>query len=112
MRQPSDRTAAWAQWRARLDGAVVQLGTAPVCGLYKAKRFGRWVAVQIDLAQEIDPDTGELLADEELSAWRNGEPVDPCDVWTYCAANPIGADEFQRLQRAPVVVDLSKEFVI
>lgn len=115
-RTPSDRAMLWGYWRERLAGAVRGVPDDPQCGLWKAKCFGRWVGVQIDLVQDIDPDTGELVSDEKLVAFVGPDSfydrkyVD--DIWLRCASHPVTADEFERLQRAPEVSDLSREVIV
>ncbi len=113
-RTPTDRTAAWANWRARLDGAEIAIAVdVPDCGYYRARRFGRWAGVCIDIIQEIDPETGELVADEELAAWwGDGKRDDPQRLWSYCADAPITAAEFQRLQNMPAVTDLVSQTIM
>lgn len=114
-RAPTDRALAWANWRRRLTGAHVPLNNdEPQCGLYKRKQFGRWVAVQIDLQQDTDPETGELIADERFAVFVNGEAskFDAGREWSFCADNPITEAEYERLIAAPVVRDLSKEVIV
>jgi hypothetical protein len=111
MRTPTDRAAAWAEWRERLAGARVALTMEPRCGLYRAKRGGRWVAVQIDLLQVTGED-GDLLEDECFVAWETGRPVDPWEAWSFCAANPVSARDYERIKAAPAVFDLSRQVVV
>ena len=58
-------------------------------------RGGPFVPVAIWLEQEIDPDTGELTAPEELRAIVNGVPADPVRAWIY--ARPISEREYEAL---------------
>lgn len=117
MRRPTDRAAAWANWRARSEGRALPVGAAPECGFYKARRGGRFICVQIDLIAETDPDTGELLSDERYVAFLGADAtiydaamID--EIWLRCAANPITEAEAERLLRAPAVSDLSREVIV
>lgn len=117
MRAPTDRTAAWEPWRRMLAGERVAITDTPCCGWYRAKRRGQWCAVQIDLVQDIDPETGELLGDERFVAFLGANDVfyeaeKVADVWLRCAANPIGEAEAERLLRMPPVSDLSREVIL
>ena len=111
IRVPSDRRALWAAWEDRLAGRRVELTAAPQCGLYKARRDGRWVGVQIDIESDTDPETGELVGDERFVAWIQHERFDAEDVWPYAAKNPVTREEFKRLLTQPIVNDLSREVV-
>lgn len=100
IRQPTDLHRAFAWWRAALAGDVGPIHEgAPQPGFYRRRlvRGGPWVGVAIWLAQEIDPETGELVADERLVATVDGAPADPIAVWTYCAKNPIPEAEYRFL---------------
>jgi len=114
MRRPSDRHAAWEHWRRRIAGERLPIDHEVQLGLYRAKRRGNFVAVQIDLLQITDED-GCLTEPETLAAFIGnetlyGERVD--DIWLRCADAPITEEEFQRLQKMPHVTDLSREFVV
>jgi len=114
LRRPSDRDAAWEHWRRRLAGERLPIDAAPQLGLYRAKRKGQHVGVQIDLLQITDED-GLLTEPETLAAFIGtdafvGERVD--EIWLRCANSPITEEEFQRLANMPRVTDLSREFVV
>lgn len=117
MRRPTDRSDAWATWRAMLAGERVAVTDTPCCGWWKAKRFGQWTAVQIDLVQDVCPDTGELLGDERFCAFVGPHDVFYDDdkvaaIWLRCAANPISEAEAERLLRMPAVSDLSRQVIV
>lgn len=114
LRRPTDRAAAWDEWRRRVNGERIAGDDTPKCGLYRAKRFGRYVGVQIDLLQETDPATGELVAEERMAAFIGADiffdhHLD--DIWLRCCGAPISEAEFERLSNMPRVTDLSREFV-
>lgn len=117
MRRPTDLTAAWAHWRDRINGVPRAVTPdQPQPGLYRARRHGRHVGVQIDLVQEIDPATGELIAEERFVAFVGADAfydrryID--DVWLRCAGNPISEAEFARLQAMPAVDDLTRAVIV
>lgn len=112
IRAPSDRNALWQAWEDRLAGKRVAITGTPQCGLYKARRNGRWVGVQIDIESDIDAETGELVGDERFVAWIAHERFDADAVWSYCAKHPINRDEFKRLLTQPAVNDLTREVVV
>lgn len=114
MRVPTDRAAAWAPWRRMLAGERVGVTDTPLCGWWKAKRFGRYVAVQIDIESDCD-DEGALVSDERVVAWIGDERFDGdavCDIWIRCAAHPLSEAEFERLRRMPVIADLSRQVIV
>lgn len=117
MRAPTDRAKAWAPWRRMLAGERVRIDDAPLCGWYKAKRFGQWTAVQIDLVQDVDPETGELIGDERFVAFVGKTDVfyeadKIAEIWLRCAANPMSEAEAERLLRMPAVSDLSRQVIV
>ena len=57
--------------------------------------FHSAVAYIASLRDQIDPDTGEVTAPEELRAIVNGRPVDPLRAWLY--ARPISLAEYDAL---------------
>lgn len=98
IRQPSDPEAIYSWWRRSVAGErVPRIEDEPQCGFYKRRmvRGGPFVPVAIWMEQEIDPETGELTAPEELRAIENGRPVDPLRAWLY--ARPISVAEYEAL---------------
>lgn len=122
MRRPSDRAQLWARWRERLDQRRAGDMRArdwpfdePQCGRYQSKRHGQHVAVQIDIEQEIDPETGELLEPERLVAFVQGERFDDFEcvvsIWQRCGAKPITDEEFRRLLNLPRIESLGRTVI-
>ena len=98
IRQPSDPDAVYSWWRRSVSGErVPRVEDEPQCGYFKRRmvRGGPFVPVAIFLEQDIDPDTGELTAPEELRAIVNGNPADPIRVWAY--SRPISLAEYDAL---------------
>lgn len=117
LRRPTDRAAAWETWRRRLAGERVEITGAPHPGWFKAKRFGQWTAVQIDLVADVDPDTGELVSDERFVAFVGAsdafyEQAKVEAIWLRCAGHPISEAEAEQLLRMPAVSDLSREVIV
>jgi len=113
LRRPSDRDAMWQHWRRRINGERLPVSDEPQLGLYRAKRRGNFVGVQIDLLQLTDED-GFLTEPEMLAAFIGNESfygarVD--EIWLRCADSPITEAEFERLAKMPAVTDLSREFI-
>lgn len=98
IRQPSNIADTLSWWRRSVSGErVARVEDEPMAGYFKRRmvRGGPFVPVAIWLDQEIDPDTGELVAPEEMRAIANGRPVDPVQVWAY--ARPISLEEYEAL---------------
>lgn len=116
MRRPTDRNAAWAHWRDRVAGIARPITPdAPQAGFYRARRHGRHVGVQIDLWQEIDEATGELLSDERIVAFIGADTFfdeHVHDIWLRCGGQPISEAEFERLERMPAVDDLTRAVIV
>jgi hypothetical protein len=115
-RAPSDRHALWAWWRAHQGSAPHTIPNEPQCGLYKVKaRSGAWVAGAIDVLQDIDPETNELMDDEKLVAFvnygRNQWDRDPHAAWPFMAQHPLTERDHTRLLHAPQVTDLSRQVI-
>lgn len=101
IRQPTSREAQYRWWKRTVAGErVPRIEDDPQPGFYKRRtvRDGPFVPVEIWLEQDVDPETGELLAPEQLRALVNGEHRDPVSVWTYCRA--ISAEEYDGLTGA------------
>lgn len=120
MRAPSDRSALWARWRDRVApenaGRKFEISESDIdCGLYAAKRGGQLVAVQIDVEQIIDDDSGELIEEEKLVAWINGERFDEpsrvADIWLRCAKRPLTLTEFKRVSALPSGINLQRDVI-
>jgi hypothetical protein len=118
LRRPTDRNVAWASWRARIEGRAADQPITSVaeCGWYRAKRHGQHVAVQIDLVQEVDPDTGELTAPESFVAFVGAdtfyEQSKIEEIWLRCGGSPITEAEAERLLKMPAVSDLSRQVIV
>ena len=99
MRRPTP-VAVLHDWHAAaLRGlAPVNDGT-PRCGWYKRRlvKGGVFVPARIWMAQDICPETGELLSDEILQCEVNGFSADPEEAWTWISANPVTEQEFRYL---------------
>lgn len=98
IRQPTTKAEQYDWWRRTVSGErVPRVEDEPKPGFYKRRmvRGGPFVPVEIWLEQEIDPETGELTADERLMAVCNGQLCDPVKVWTYARA--ISAEEYDAL---------------
>ena len=98
IRQPSDPDALYSWWRRTVSGErVPRIEDEPQCGFFKRRfvRNGPFVPVAIWMDQEIDPETGELTAPEELRAIENGRPCDPARAWIYARA--ISEQEYDAL---------------
>lgn len=101
IRQPTPRAAQYAFWQRAVAGErVPRHEDEPQPGFYKRRyvRGGPFVPVEIWLEQEIDPETGELTADEVLRAICNAERCNPLTVWPYC--RPIPLTEYDALTGA------------
>lgn len=119
IRQPTDLDDTLEWWRRTVSGErVPRIEDEPQCGFYKRRfvRGGPFVPVAIWLHQEIDPETGELTAPEELRAIENGRPIDPLRAWIYARAisePEYGAltgvrDHHEFMAATHVAVDLGK----
>ncbi|WP_166461941.1 hypothetical protein [Paracoccus alkanivorans] len=75
IRCPTPRDQQYDFWQRSVAGErVPRTEDDPQPGFYKTRmvRNGPFVPVEIWLEQEIDPETGELTADERLRAICNG----------------------------------------
>lgn len=116
MRKPSDRHALWAWWRANQGAPQGDIPDDPQCGLYKVRRKDRtWMAGAIDLLQDIDDETGELMSDEKLVAYVNTAERqwdrDPHAAWPYMGQNPITERDHFALLHQPRITDLSRQVI-
>lgn len=103
MRRPTPEAETLTRWRAAVENRaapIVVNMSRPECGAYRAKlvRGGPWVPARIYLAQEIDPATGELVADERLVCEVNGSEVDIDRWWPWIAGEPIPVAEWKYLE--------------
>lgn len=87
-------------WHTRaLAGLNPVITQEPQCGWFKRKlvKGGVFVPARIWMVQPVDPETGELVADEILQAEVNGAFADPEDCWSWVCGNPISEAEFRYL---------------
>lgn len=86
IRQPTTWHTAHAWWRQALrDPRTPRHDGEPQCGYYarRAVKNGPLLPVRVYLDQQIDPDTGELTADETIRAEELGASKDPVRLWTH-----------------------------
>lgn len=107
MRQPSTSDERWDWWERAVAGEVVPVHERePHAGFFKVRRFpyGQWRDGPYVPARtwwepsEIDPETGELIADERLRGEIDGREVDPWDNWIWISRRPITEEEFRWLK--------------
>jgi hypothetical protein len=98
MRIPTPIADQLAWYRDALSGfgKIVGVMNRPQCGWFKRKLVhgGPFVPARIWLEQEIDPDTGELLADEIMLCEVDGRRCDPVDQWARLWTEAITMAEF------------------
>jgi hypothetical protein len=105
IREPTPRDALLAWWRrALVDPTAPRHDADPQPGFYRTQlvKRGPWVAVRIDVLQDLDPDTGERAAPERLAGLVGGEPTSPARLerlWLFC--EPITEAAYERILRAP-----------
>lgn len=97
MREPTPLYVALAWWKAALSGIAPAVTEDPQCGFFKRKltKGGPFVPARIWLDQSVDPETGELTADEVLRCEVNGRPMDAVDQWIWLCSNPITETDFR-----------------
>jgi hypothetical protein len=80
-------------------GERVQITTEPVPGFYQRRmvKHGPMVPVAIWIDQDIDPETGELMADEVMRCLVNGKDADAQAQWSDVAGHPITEREYRFL---------------
>lgn len=99
MRKPSALAPLYRWHAAALAGRKPVVTDDPQAGWYRRKlvKDGPWVAARIYLYQEIDPASGELLADEEMRCEVDGERRDKDDQWTWLCNEPITEAQYRYL---------------
>lgn len=106
MRRPSTPAERWAWWEAAVAGRNPPVHEdEPHQGYFATRRFryGQWARGPLVpariwwVADQIDPETGELLSDEECRAEIDGQRANPWRAWTWLAKRPISEEEFQWL---------------
>ena len=107
MREPSTLDDRWRWWESALAGEAPPVHEMePQQGYYALRKFrysdwprGPYVPARIWWApSEIDPDTGELLSDEQCLAEIDGERVNAWTSWTFMAKRPISEAEWRFLR--------------
>lgn len=100
MRRPTPASVLYDWHRRALAGERPPvLEDEPQCGWFRLRlvRLGPWCPARIWMEQEIDPETGELCADETLRAEVLGQPRDPRRLWLSVAGKPIDEGDYHRL---------------
>ena len=100
IRQPTSQAAAYAWHTAAVAGErPATFEDDCQCGWFRTRmvKNGPWVPAKIWLEQEIDEETGELLADEVFRALLDGENRSPDLVWQRACGNPITEEAFLAL---------------
>jgi hypothetical protein len=123
IRQPTPLADLYAWHRAAIagHGPSVHEGL-PECGWYRTRlvKGGPWVAVEIKVEREIDPESGELAGPERLVAIADGMRRRADSIWTFLT--PITREEhdalIQRRTSIPAMaatmakIDITKEPVL
>jgi len=91
MRKPSALSDLYAWHRQALAGLKPPIHHEPQPGWFTRRlvQGGPLVAARIWMHQEIDAETGDLTAPEELRCEVGGKARDAIDEWTYLADSPI-----------------------
>lgn len=106
MRLPSSPEARWRWYLASLAGEQPPVHEGePQAGFYAVRKFpygewvkGPWIPARVWWEDgEIDPETGELMSDEQCRAEVDGKPMNPWSNWTWLARRPIPQSEFDWL---------------
>lgn len=105
------RPDLYEHWNLAINGKRpgVQLDE-PKCGFYRTRQYkdGPWQPVAIWMQQEVG-EGGTPLDDEYLVATRDGQQVNPIDIWSWC--KPINEDAFNYLtnpeQETPIETQLA-----
>lgn len=99
MRRPTPHDELYSWWRRALKDPSTVITNEPQPGYFKRKlvKGGVFVPARIWMVQPVDPETGELVADEILQAEVNGAFADPEDCWSWVCGNPISEAEFRYL---------------
>lgn len=98
MRQPTPDSELYAWWLSAVaDASTPRIEDEPQPGFYKMRmvKGGPFVPVTIVMLQEIDPETGDLTADEKLTTDQMGWTANPTSIWTHCRA--ISREEYDAL---------------
>jgi hypothetical protein len=99
VRRPTPITDLY-DWHSRaLRGLASVHDSTPHCGWFKRRlvKGGVFVPARIWMAQDICPETGELLSDEILLCEVNSAYADPEEAWSWICSNPITEQEFRYL---------------
>lgn len=102
MRTPSSLSDRWAWWEASISGAQPPThADDPQSGYFAVRKFpyGEWpkgplIPARIWWEQDVDHETGELIAPEICRAEIDGRPADPWRIWTWVAKRPIPESEW------------------
>lgn len=92
MRKPTPHDVLFDWHRRALNGERPPIWEShPQCGFFLTRLVARgaYVPGSIWVEQIIDPETGDLIADERYRAEILGEEVEPVDAWLWLSKRPI-----------------------
>jgi len=101
MRRPTPNPLEW--WQAAVvDPTTPRHEEEPHAGFYtrRAIKGGPLIPVRLHLVQEVDPETGELMADERITSEELGQTRDPMPLWMWTHLRPIMPGEYRALVEA------------
>jgi hypothetical protein len=111
MREPTDRKALYAWWKATIEAmaphrslrdavdagcTIPPIPDEPQCGFYRRRmvRQGAFVEARIFLEQKLNT-KGELVGDEVLKCQIGDSFYEPDDQWLYLQNRPITQEEYR-----------------
>lgn len=68
----------------------------PEPGYYRRRlvKNGPFVACRIWIERDIDPDTGEIIADDKYLCTVDGKPASAMEQWSWLASHAISKEEY------------------
>ncbi len=101
---PTAKDQLFKWWRGALEDVSLHLEVEahpdePQCGYFEMRlvKGGPMVPAKIWMVQITDPETGELLADEQLQCEIDGEHRDASEAWSWLCGRPITEARFNYL---------------
>jgi hypothetical protein len=92
-----DMTDPYTWHKRAIAGEKPPIHTTAECGWFLYKSQDGMVPASIFWeSPEIDPETGEILADQELRCEIGGVAADPQEMWLWLAKRPISKSEYEQ----------------